>query len=48
MTTATVEQQTTTETLENYRQRIDSLAHDLRLEGIKLEEDENALGKMRE
>jgi hypothetical protein len=47
MATATVEQQTTTETLESYRQRIDSLAHDLQLEGIKLEEDENALVKLR-
>src|ERR1700674_3567137 len=43
---AIVEEQTITETLENYRQQIDTLAHDLRLEGIRLEEDENVLVKL--
>jgi hypothetical protein len=37
MTTATVEQQTTAETMESFRKKIDDLAHDLRLEGIKLQ-----------
>ena len=43
---ATVEEQITTETMETFRNKIDGLAHDIRLEEMRVKEDENTLVKL--